>query len=545
MAEGTSDSPLGRRRLLAPLLVILAGVALRVDRLGAKSLWIDEVITFEVAQRPFFSPLTRDGSVAGFCLGDTGPGPLAYGAEWLLMRVRPDEQLLRWPSAVFGAVGLVAMWLLLRSAVQDRRAGLTALLVWAFSASQINFAQDARGYALATALVTASLWLAGKSWQTGRWRWWWGAAGLHLVAFFVTPLSALAFGPLALAVSLGTRRGAISSAPARLIHGGGSVLAYLAVGGLWLVAWFPRAFYLDTADGHRSARRLWPTVEGWSTLTDLARQWARDAADIRPVPWLPGNGWWLTASAVTMLAALTAVGLAACLRRWPWNVLVIASCLAPVSLITVLSSSHLLGPRHLFWLQPIVLLCFAWGVEATLRRLSSHAGTAAAVVLASLIISGVTPRLLERRLTEKANWRGATEWLIEHASPGDLILPGPNSEIACLQHELRTHVGWTTYHIDSAPQHPLAQALAAADRLQPRPFVILDGVDRVDELESLVAAGRRVWLLTGFWGSTTRTADHWDWLSAHAVPVTSFPGEMAIGVWLIEPPPGQTEVSAF
>lgn len=132
--------------------LIVVGLAVRFYRLGAQSLWLDELWT---------AAATDPGEPLGEWLGewilpDVHP-PLYY----LLIRLwRPfagaDEWALRFPSAVFsalivGAVPLVHLW----TPVVRRPLSLTALL--ATSTGAIVYAQEARSYTLLillAALVT-------------------------------------------------------------------------------------------------------------------------------------------------------------------------------------------------------------------------------------------------------------------------------------------------------------------------------------------------------------------------------------------------------
>jgi mannosyltransferase len=129
------------------VLVLLAGWALRVHALGAKSLWYDELRQIEVAQAPFgqlenlllqHAARPLDYLITHFILPGAGPGDGPAG------RV---EFWLRFPAAVWGLLTLAALWPLARRWL-DRRAAWGAWAMFAAAPLAVQYSQELRPYAL-------------------------------------------------------------------------------------------------------------------------------------------------------------------------------------------------------------------------------------------------------------------------------------------------------------------------------------------------------------------------------------------------------------
>ena len=94
-APRLEPAALSRRRFAGTLLAItLAGVVLRFVRLGAQSLWIDEVLSYG-----WIAEIRNNGF--GTLLHDIH-GPLHAVAIWATSHVSTSEWWLRFPSAVAG-----------------------------------------------------------------------------------------------------------------------------------------------------------------------------------------------------------------------------------------------------------------------------------------------------------------------------------------------------------------------------------------------------------------------------------------------------------
>ena len=135
------DSPArGSRIELACLAAIVAlGVLLRLYGLGAKSLWLDELV------------LARSAYGDGTLTSSLGFGAVVHPPGYLfLMRLLEQylgraDWLVRLPAALFSVVGIVAIWALGRS-LAGRSVGLAAAFLLAISAFHVQYGQELHTY---------------------------------------------------------------------------------------------------------------------------------------------------------------------------------------------------------------------------------------------------------------------------------------------------------------------------------------------------------------------------------------------------------------
>lgn len=155
----------GQRRAWATAGILAVALAVRLWGLEARPLWLDEVTTLEVASR----------GPAAIVMGerfDHHTPPLYYlaMAPWSA-RVPPTEWWLRLPSVACDLAVILLLGALVRRELGERPA-LVAAGWWALSPFAVRYAQEARMYPLAAALVVACA-LAARQVVLGRrpWRW--------------------------------------------------------------------------------------------------------------------------------------------------------------------------------------------------------------------------------------------------------------------------------------------------------------------------------------------------------------------------------------
>jgi 4-amino-4-deoxy-L-arabinose transferase-like glycosyltransferase len=163
-----------------------AAFLLRVHRLGAHELLVDEAYTFAQAVSP-------DWLRSLFI--DENP-PLYYLLmRWWVRLAGFTETALRAPSALFGALFIPACAAAGRT-LFNRRVGLWCALAAAVSPLHVYYAQEARSYALLLlALLLAQL-LAWESVRTGSRRLWLLATCCAVLALYTHTLAALGLLPL-------------------------------------------------------------------------------------------------------------------------------------------------------------------------------------------------------------------------------------------------------------------------------------------------------------------------------------------------------------
>jgi uncharacterized membrane protein len=141
----------GERTPLFCLVIaaIVIGTFLRIDGVNRKSLWIDEVLTYQRASQP-----TAERVLAS--LEATPLAPLYYLALWTWVRLWGlSDTSLRTLPVVLGLITLPTTYLVWRPLV-GRRAASFALALVALSAYHIWYSQDAKMYAAVWLLATVS-----------------------------------------------------------------------------------------------------------------------------------------------------------------------------------------------------------------------------------------------------------------------------------------------------------------------------------------------------------------------------------------------------
>lgn len=176
--RGGDGSPRPTRRVVAVLCAeVLAALVVGSVLLGHKSFWLDEAFTWSTVDRPFPDLVrvlvTREGFQSLHSL-----------LLWPVNRLSSTPAALRFPSVLAFAAAIPAVWLAGRRLFDDR-AGLAAGLLLAVNGLALQFAQEARSYALAMMLTAlAAACLAGEvsePTRRGR-RLWIAAAALSVYA---------------------------------------------------------------------------------------------------------------------------------------------------------------------------------------------------------------------------------------------------------------------------------------------------------------------------------------------------------------------------
>jgi len=183
-------SPYWRHRIfdVGAALITLLAFGLRVWRLDAKSLWLDEIITAQIARYDSLADVLS--SVRAWDLSNP---PLSFILTWASLRMLGETEFaVRFPEALAGAATVPAVYVLGRE-LFGARVGLTAALLAALLPFSISYGQEARPYALLMMLTTLQMWLAYRvtiSSTARRWLWFVvvSVANLytHYLAFAVT-----------------------------------------------------------------------------------------------------------------------------------------------------------------------------------------------------------------------------------------------------------------------------------------------------------------------------------------------------------------------
>jgi uncharacterized membrane protein len=364
-------------------LIFSLSLALRLYGLGAKPLWIDEVVTKLRVVLPF-NKLIAD-SLSHHHL------PTYF---LLLAQLSPgaDPWLLRLPSAIAGgftaAVGMLIGRKLAGSVGADRMGGLMSGLILAAAPVMVQFGQDARPYALELACLMLSLWglvalvcdaeAAGGSWRRGLGAW--STLLLGMVGALALIGDAVPFLLVANLSAWPIARGLAGAARRRF------VLRWISGQAAVLLAVAP--FYVALSrsiDDHFMAAFNWipplGVMRAWRVGANVYLLRAANIASLRLLPaGLPALG--------LALPLLAGAGFVA-LRRQPAAriVMVLAVIVLPALLVLSEPARPLWLPRYLLWSGAAFLILAGVGAASLVRRCR----VAASAVAAALLLVNLAP----------------------------------------------------------------------------------------------------------------------------------------------------------
>lgn len=434
-------------RLLTALT--LAALALRTVRLGAQSLWIDEILTYGWIQE-----IDRNGF--GTLLGNIH-GPLYTAVVWLISRGSHAEAWLRLPSVVAGAAAVPAFGLLAR-ALWGARAGLVAAALLTVSPFALYYSQECRNYSFSILFAALALHAAWRFRQVPSAR---GAAWVALaeLAGILSNLNGLFFtaglGVWGLWIARRNRRACVAWCAAH------AVLGVLLVPYAWEITHQVRPERLvgiETNFGEKTPLRGATTLHplalpytgfafaaGYSLGPSLEELRAHPAAVAAPRH-LPALGLVLAGFAVPLLCGVWRE------RRGRGLLLVPALVTAGWTVWFAATNVKPFNVRYLSVAFPAFLLFVAAGSGWMARRWRTL--VLAAAFAASLWSCGnylFVPRY------GRDDARGAVQYVAQHAAAPDVIVQ--ISLTATLRHYYRD--------LGTRPVHPPAEAsrdLAAATK---------------------------------------------------------------------------------
>lgn len=382
--------------ILPPAIILLAGLALRLYRLGAQSLWYDETVSAVLAQKSvpeLIAHTARDIHPPGYYLLLHFWVKIAGHAEFALAFF----------SVIFGVLLIAAVYRLGRTCF-NRSTGRWAAALTAFSPYNLWYSQEVRMYTLGALLGVAAvygLWQGFHRQKSSAWVLYAlsAALGLYTLYYFAFLLAALNL--FALGAILLDRAWRKSLKP-WIITNAAIILLYPP----WLgVAW-QQAVTPPVPPWRSATPPAQIILDGWSALS-LGESVA------------PDQVWPL------LLLTLALFGLGIFTRPllrskmlFPWLIL------CPTALIIlpnfIPGAAPLYHPRYLFTWSPAFYLVVGAGLARLWQSQKIIAGTAAAGLLVAAAFSirqfHTQPQLAADDL------RGAVAFLEEKWRPGDVIL---------------------------------------------------------------------------------------------------------------------------
>jgi hypothetical protein len=363
------------RRAIDGLLlaaIVAFGAWLRFDRLAQPSLWLDEILDYDLATKFAAGPWWR--WLTGLA---SEHGRLFFASELAGRVARAPELSARlWP-ALFGVAAIAVIWLAARALPQFRSAAPAAALLLAGSPFHVYFSREARPYALLM-LIAAAL----------------------LVVLLRRPSIAIAIAILA----------------AALFTTSGAAPLLVATAIAAAIAWYLRRdrFYAQFAIASAIAASLVPLFYRQPPTT-IASAPFTFATQMQRQEWI--------------VFALAAVGAVALLRRDRIaGAIAVAMAVLPaaISLLALAVLRHWYASRYVAAALPAYLLLAAIGIVAIVR-LEPLAVAGAALVL----IPGWTA--LRSEPLRKLDWRAIAQTIHAHAKSGDIVLATNEWSAACLR----------------------------------------------------------------------------------------------------------------
>lgn len=426
-----------QRRILLLLIgaLLLAAAAVRLFRIGQKSLWLDEIMTVQKAS------MSLTGMMDQIEDHDAHP-PLFQIVEWLWLRFGSGGGFARLPAAFFGVAGVALTWLVARRLAGRFAAGLASILM-AVSWFHVYYSQEARLHTMATALVLLQVYLLIRILDRRDRAGWglWAAYGAAMLASLYTyALCILTIGAAGLAyLLLNMRR--------RRWQWTRLIVTHAAVALLFL-PWLPN-LRSRTSELSQSVAELGDSA-GRPALTEMLHGVA--SWGVGPVDWSTVSNAGLAVGLA--LAVFAAAGLAFRRRRRAGILLGVLFFLPLAGYwLMPMPRVHAYDPKHLVFLQPLLIIALA-GFRLPVRLPGRHAHKPALYVAALLAI--VNLWLLSdyyRPDFHKEQWRQVHADLAVNLRPYDGVVPNPEYIAFALEHYARTPEERAAFHERVAQTH--------------------------------------------------------------------------------------------
>ena len=475
--DSATGKPSSRFALSAilPAFVTLLAAFLRMHALTAKSFWLDEGVSIDIARLPWPRFLhvmwSGEANMALYYL------VLRF---WLIFG--SSEGFVRGLSVLF-SVATVPVVFFLGARLFSRRVGLLAALLLAINAYHIRYAQETRSYAMVVFFAVLATWLLAKNLQEPSSTHWGIYAAVcamatysHFYAVLLVPAQAISL--------LSWRRDEI---PWRKLVG-----SFLAFGVMIVpVAVFVFAIYVLKTGAPPS---LWFTPLQPDSLVLLGIDFS-------------GVYGRLLLSLHVLAMGIAALG-AARVRRggdqtseaWGYTLLFSWLVAPVVMVVTVSLVKPLFVPRFLSFCLPALLLLVAVGISR-LRPAVLSWGLFVAISICS-IVADIRYYQYDFEM-RRQDWRAVTSYVFEHAQPGDSIFfyhSGGEAPFA--------YYSWKQNSASLRPktlnEHWLKTG-NSQDPFGPKPedLVAVPGTD----LRAAPPDGSRVWFVSMFLDGSWREAD--------------------------------------
>ncbi len=412
---------------VALVLILAAGAATSFYRLGAHSLWFDEITGARVADLRSAADILEARKM------DSHPPATALAEYWSRKAFGLSEWSLRLPAALASVAALVFIFAI-AAAWGDARVGCLAAALAAFSPPFVYFAHNARPYALAMLFVAAAGACFLFAFRGGRkWIWFPLYAVFAALALYSHYFASLAIAAFAAAGALGwlpplRPRGAKSAGRYAVLFALLVVATCAAVAAAWPV--FGKAIY-DRGRFPGGEMAVTPSAV-WGAFAVAG--WDRAAANVLFVgAWVAGAAAvWRRAGAFAGTAALALVALPA---------------LLPVVVIRL--TTQYWNPRFSYFAFPAAMALAAFGFVALAKWLAAESRRRfGAAALAVVLVAGAARAVAEdvvalrvRYATPEQDFRGAVSLVNRNRNWQTKVLVWPYRNRDCFLYYTKTQGG--------------------------------------------------------------------------------------------------------
>ena len=354
------------------ILVLVLAFVLRVVGVGSGSLWTDEFHTLSVA---------RAASILSTGVPYDQHPPLYYLLMQGIVPVNSSEFWLRLPSVLFGMLGIVFMWRI-GYVLGNKRLGLLAASLYAFSPLLVWYSREARMYGMASFLWAASLYFYFRTlYSDGR---------LDFLGLMLTTLTAI-------------------------------LTTYSSIA-LWFlqIAFF--YWFWQQAGGKRTRLSRWQLPGPLANLIDLSGtlQQTLTRALVAGIVLLIGAvmlSIWITIRPLSQRRA----------TQISFAVSVGVLCMLGIVTLMGLIQRGLSIRRQLLVLLPPFILLAAWVLSRLHRRWLT---TLFITLILAAAVGTVTSPPYE-------NWRAAIDYMSKRIGPSDVIVSSPPWNLRALDYYFR------------------------------------------------------------------------------------------------------------
>lgn len=473
--------------VIALLLITILATALRLYRLEAKGLWVDEIFT------AIFASADNDlAAVARGPLSSPVPTPPLWFfiTHFFVKVLGSSDAVVRLPSVVAGVLGLLALYKV-GEVLFDQTIGLISALLLAVSPAHLHFSQEARFYPGVVLFSLLTLYFLYRGVNSNEKKWWAGftiatLANLytHLTGFFVLAIEILYACLLLMHDRVAARR---AGATRRLsdtfalpllislgviIAGYAPMMPYLLVGmqgprglgnpgdidGLDLSARYFLSLFGDFGAGAGIALSLYVAAFLWGLINTIPKQRRQGLLVLL---------WTVVPFALVLL-----------LRPKHWFAAKYVIFILPLYLVTVS-----LGIIHVA--KSVALFLSQWNVLRSPRFLPTLSLVSLVAIYGLMSISGLD----EAYAWQNDRWKSMGQLLTCNMQPEDAVVPVPLVMLTMSAQDVMAYYGPTSEEAD---------VVTVGSRSQ---------------MEDILANHRRVWIVVDRIADLDKSREIVEWLA--------------------------------